>query len=121
MKLIKECVIIFGITLVGELLNVSLPFPVPAGGYGLFILLALLCAGVVRLEDVERTGNFLLDTMPVMFIPAGAALMKEAEALRPLLVPFVTVTAVSTVFVMIVTGKTAQVIIRKGKKGKHND
>ena len=45
MKLIKECVIIFGITLVGEMLNVSLPFPVPAGVYGLFILLALLCAG----------------------------------------------------------------------------
>lgn len=119
MKVIRECTIIFGVTLAGEMLNAALPLPVPAGVYGLFILLALLCSGWVRLEDVEQTGNFLLDIMPVMFIPAGVALMEQADELKPLLLPFLAVTAVSTFFVMIVTGKTAQMIIRKGKKGDH--
>ena len=66
MKLIKECAIIFGITLVCEGLNFLLPLPVPAGVYGLFLLLILLCSGILKLEDVEATGNFLLDIMPIL-------------------------------------------------------
>ena len=45
MKYVKEVVIIFGITMVGELLNKFIPLPVPAGVYGLFILLGGLCSG----------------------------------------------------------------------------
>ena len=33
MKYVKEIVIIFGITMVGELLNMFIPLPVPAGVY----------------------------------------------------------------------------------------
>ena len=64
----EEIVIIFGITMVGELLNKFIPLPVPAGVYGLFILLGGLCSGIIKLSDVEVTGNLLLDLMPVMFI-----------------------------------------------------
>ena len=71
MKYVKEIVIIFGITMVGELLNKFIPLPVPAGVYGLFILLGGLCSGIIKLSDVEVTGNLLLDLMPVMFIPAA--------------------------------------------------
>ena len=46
MKYVKEIVIIFGITMVGELLNKFIPLPVPAGVYGLFILLGGLCSGI---------------------------------------------------------------------------
>lgn len=54
MKYVKEIVIIFGITMVGELLNKFIPLPVPAGVYGLFILLGLVCAaGIIKLSDVE--------------------------------------------------------------------
>ena len=42
MKLVKEAAIIFGVTMVGELLYTLLPLPVPAGVYGLFLLLFLL-------------------------------------------------------------------------------
>ena len=70
MKYLKELVIIFGITMAGELLNRLIPLPVPAGVYGLFLLLALLCSGVLKLSDVENTGDLLLDLMPLMFIPA---------------------------------------------------
>ena len=66
MKYVKEIVIIFGITMVGELLNKFIPLPVPAGVYGLFILLGGLCSGIIKLSDVEVTGNLLLDLMPVM-------------------------------------------------------
>lgn len=116
MKYLKETAIIFGITLAGEFLNHHLPLPVPAGVYGLFILLTCLLLKVVRLEDVSVTGNFLLDIMPVMFIPAGVGILENVDQIRPLLLPlFVTITA-STVFVMVITGKLAQYIIRKDRR-----
>ena len=82
MKYIKESAIIFGITMIGEFLNKLLPLPVPAGVYGLFLLLLLLCTKVMKLEDIEATGNFLLDTMPIMFIPASVGLIDSYDAMK---------------------------------------
>ena len=45
MKYAYQVMIIGGLSLAGELLNYLLPLPVPAGVYGLFLLLLLLCFG----------------------------------------------------------------------------
>lgn len=82
MKYLKEIAIIFGITMTGELLNQWIPFPVPAGVYGLFILLGLLCSGAVKLQDVQATGNLLLDLMPLMFIPSAVGLIEKFDELK---------------------------------------
>ena len=79
MKYVKESAIIFGITMIGEFLNELLPLPVPAGVYGLFLLLLLLCTGLLKLKDIEATGNFLLDIMPILFIPASVGLIESYE------------------------------------------
>ena len=42
MKYVRQIGIILGITLAGEFLNQILPLPVPAGVYGLFLMLAAL-------------------------------------------------------------------------------
>ena len=39
MKYLKEFAVILGITLAGEWMNHVLPLPVPAGVYGLFLML----------------------------------------------------------------------------------
>ena len=117
MKYIKESAIIFGITMIGEFLNKLLPLPVPAGVYGLFLLLLLLCTKVMKLEDIEATGNFLLDTMPIMFIPAGVGLLDSVQEAESILVPLTVITVISTVFVMVATGCVAQSIIRRKNKG----
>lgn len=117
MKYLKEIAIIFGITMAGEILNQAVPLPVPAGVYGLFLLLGLLCMKIVRLEDVSATGNLLLDLMPLMFIPAAVGLIDKFDALRAILVPLVVISVVSTLFVMTVTGKTAEFILKRQNKG----
>ncbi|MCI8741602.1 MAG: CidA/LrgA family protein [Lachnospiraceae bacterium] len=115
MKYIRESFIIFALTLAGEFLNHVLPLPVPAGVYGLFLMLVLLCTGVLKVDQVEATGNFLLDIMPVMFIPASVGLLESMGALQAVLVPVVVISLVSTVFVMAVTGIIAEKMLG-GKK-----
>lgn len=117
MKYLKEVAIIFGITMVGEVLNQVVPLPVPAGVYGLFLLLGLLCFKVIKLEDVAATGNLLLDLMPLMFIPAAVGLIDKFEELEAILIPFLVISVVSTLIVMTVTGKVAELVLRKQKKG----
>ena len=116
MRVIRECVIIFGITLAGELLNLALPFPVPAGVYGLFLLLALLLSGALKLEQVEETGNFLLEIMPILFVPAAVGLTESYEAVKEILFPLLITCLMSTVIVMAVTGKVTELMIPDGKK-----
>ena len=115
MKYLKEVTIIFGITMLGEFLNYLLPFPVPSGVYGLFILLLLLCTGALHTEDVA--GKFFIATMPVMFIPAGVGLLDSVQEAESILVPLTVITVISTVFVMVATGCVAQSIIRRKNKG----
>lgn len=113
MKYVKQVMWIIAFTFAGELLNTLLPLPVPAGVYGMILLLAALMCGLVKLPDVEDTGNFLLDTMTMMFIPASVGIMSVIDILLPVLLPYLVIIAVSTVIVMVVTGRTASVILNK--------
>lgn len=114
MKYIRQIGIILGITLAGELLYLVMPLPVPAGVYGLFLMLGALVTGLVKLESVEGTGNVLLDTMAVMFIPAMVGIMESFEQVKSVLIPFLGITIVSTVLVMIATGRMAQWVMGRG-------
>lgn len=118
MKYIKEGAIIFGITLAGEGLNHFLPLPVPSGVYGLFLLLALLCSGILKLSEIEAAGNFLLDIMPVLFIPASVGLMESYADMKAILIPLMVICAVSTLVVMAVTGKTAEWMMGGGRRNR---
>ena len=121
MKYVKESAIIFGITMIGEFFNELLPLPVPAGVYGLFLLLLLLCTGLLKLDDIEATGNFLLDIMPILFIPASVGLIESYDAMKATLVPLAVTCQVSTVIVMGVTGKVTEFMVSmlKKKNGKN--
>ena len=86
------------------------------GKYGLFLMLTALMSGIVKLESVEGTGNFLMDTMSMMFIPATVGIIESADQLREVLLPFLLIIATSTVIVMAVTGTVAQRMVESGNK-----
>lgn len=118
MKYMKQFLLILAVTCVGEILKYFIPLPVPASIYGLVIMLGLLVTGVVRLESVKETGEFLIEIMPVMFIPAAVGLLVSWEQLQPVLIPVCVITIVSTFAVMIVTGKVTDCLTEK--KGESN-
>lgn len=107
---------ILAISFIGEILKYFLPLPIPASIYGMTILFIGLLTGIIPLEAVKDVGKFLIEIMPVMFIPAGVGLMSSWVNLKPVLLPVSIITVVSIVTVMIATGRTSQWIIRRGKK-----
>lgn len=121
MKYVKQFLIILLISLMGEVLYTLLPLPVPASVYGLVLMLAALMTGVIKLEQVKETAVFLIEIMPVMFIPAGVGLLTAWGELKPVWVPISVITVITTIFVMVVTGRVTQHVIRKDKEGKKNE
>ena len=112
MRFIGQFCVIMLITFIGELLNFIIPLPVPAGIYGMALLFIALCLRIIRLDMVEGAGDFLIEIMPVMFIPAGVGLMSSWGALKPMLLPAVIAVTVVTVVVMAAAGRGAQSIMR---------
>ena len=104
---------ILAISFLGELMHQVLPLPVPASIYGMVILFVGLITGI---DWVKDAGKFLIEIMPVMFIPAGVGLMSSFSVLRPVLVPVCVITLVTVVTVMVVTGRCSQWIIRREKR-----
>lgn len=116
MKYLRQFAIILFISLLGELFRVLIPLPIPASVYGLVLMLLALITGILKVHQVKEASAFLIEIMPVMFIPAGVGLLESWPALRPVWIPVVLITILTTVLVMVVTGRVAQRMIGKEDK-----
>ena len=102
MKYIKQLSIILLISFLGELIH------------------NLLLTGIVPLSAVKETGNFLIEIMPLMFIPSAVGLMESWGILQPVLVPYAVMIVASTVVVMAIAGLVPPVVIRR-KGGRSHE
>ena len=117
MKHLHRMTIIFAVSFLGEVLHALIPAPIPASIYGLVLMLAALALGVIPLEKVRTEGRFLIDLMPVMFIPALVGVMDSWGVLQTMAVPVLVIMVVSTFVVMGVSACVTQAVIRRsGRK-----
>ena len=123
MKYLRQFMIILLVSFVGELLKYVIPLPVPASIYGLVILFILLESGILKMDAVKETSVFLIEIMPLMFIPAGVGLMESWGDLNSMLVEVVVIILVSTVLVMGVSGKVTELVLKRSanRKGETKD
>lgn len=120
MKYIRQFLLILFISFLGEVCRYLLPFSIPASIYGLVMLFVFLLTGIVRLEQIKETSKFLIDIMPLMFIPAAVGLMDSWGILSNILLEVLVITFVSTVLVMGIGGRVTQFIIRWEEKHERN-
>jgi holin-like protein len=116
MRFIKQLLIILGVTFAGEALHFLLPLPVPASIYGLVLMLLCLCFKVFPLRAVEETGDFLIDLMPALFVPATVGVMAAWDVLQPVLLQVALITFLSLIVVMAVSGRVTQWALRREAK-----
>jgi holin-like protein len=116
MKYMRQIGIILMVTFLGELLKYFIPLQIPASIYGLVLMLAALKTKIIPLESVQEAGNFMIEIMPMMFIPAAVGLITSWDILKSFFLPVIIVTIVSTIMVMAVVGRVTQSAIRLGKR-----
>ncbi len=118
MQYIYQLLVILGASFAGEVLNGLLPLPIPASVYGLVLLFAALMTGLVKLEKVEKAGSFLIATMSIYFISPSVSLMTVIARYMDSLPAVIATCLVSTVLVMVVTGKVAGLLMRSQEEKK---
>lgn len=116
MKYIKQFLIIIIISFIGEIFHEVLPLPIPASIYGIIILFLCLEFHIIPLSSVKETGKFLVEIMPIMFIPAGVGLISVWDIIKPSWMVYIFITFLSTCIVLIFTGKISQMIIQAEKR-----
>ena len=116
-KYLRQFLLIFGFTLLGEALNRLLPLPIPAAVYGLVLLLVAMCLKIIKVEQVKQISDFLLTILPVLFVSPAVTLMESWGILAPAILPIALLVISSTVIVFVVAGLVSQAVC--GKEGSN--
>lgn len=121
MKYIKQLLIIFLISFIGELLKYFIPLPIPGSIYGMILMFILLCIGVIKLDHIKEVSKFLIDIMPMLFIPSAVGIIAQADKLKSIWFQIIIITIATTVITMVVTGLMSQLIIQAKKRKKADE
>ena len=121
MKYLKQFLIIAAVCLTGEILHAIIPLPIPASIYGLVLMFICLTAKLIPEEKVSAVSDFLIEIMPVMFIPSAVGLLGSWEQLKPMLLALTVITLATNILVFAVSGRVTQAVIRLERKGKKED
>jgi len=116
MKYILQFGIIIGISFVGEALHELIPLAVPASIYGMVIMFLCLALKIIKLEWIEKTADFLLSIMTIMFLPAIVGLIPAWGEVKQMVLPAMVIIFVVTMIVMCITGKLADAMIERKRR-----
>lgn len=116
MKYLKQAFVIFGFSLVGQVLQALIPLPIPAAIYGFVLLFLALSTGLLKEAHIDETATFLIHILPILFVAPMVNLLSCYQIIAPNLVAIVTIVLVSTVVVFAVAGLVTRALGRKGDK-----
>lgn len=119
MKYLNQFLIIMGFTLAGEALQRLVPLPIPASVYGLVLLFAALCLGVVKLEQVKEAGGFLTSILPILFVSPVVGILENWNLIKGSLLPMFLLVVATTVTTFGISGRVTQWLMNK--KGGNRD
>ena len=119
MKYLSQMLIILGFTLVGEALQRIVPLPIPASVYGLVLLFAALCTGLIRPEQVRETGAFLTSILPLLFVIPTVGIVEHWELIAPRIFSIALLLLGSTALTFGIAGRVAQAL--RNREGNSHD
>ncbi len=120
MKYIRQFCVFLGFSLLGEILHRLIPFTIPASIYGLVCLFLALLTGLIKLEQVKETGDFLTGMLSLLFVSPVVNLLDYWDRVAPSLFPILLIVLVSTLLTFGVSGSVTQALLRRRKEAKHD-
>jgi len=112
MEMYLGLAIILGFLFAGQAISRLTHIPVPGSVLGMIFLTLALMAGLVKLEQVEEVGTFLIRNMSVMFIPPGVGVIVYWSLVRKDLLPISAALVVSFLLTIVLTAKVVELIRR---------
>ncbi len=115
MKIVKQLVLIFLVSLSGEAISSVLPFPLPGSITALFLMLILLFSGIVKEEHIKETSSFFVDNITIFFIPACVGIIDHLELLKTSWLQILLIASISFLVTFAATGYTVKLVSKLSK------
>lgn len=112
MPVIVQIFVIFAVCTLGVGLAALMPIAFPASVMSMLLLLVLMVTKVMKPKTIQQTGNFLLDNMPMFFIPVCVSVIEYWDVVANSIWSIVLISFLTTPLVFFVTGHVAQLAIR---------
>jgi holin-like protein len=100
-------------SIAGETLSTALDLPVPGSIIGMVFLFLALKFKLIRLRQIYDAGQFLLENMTILFLPAGVGIMSHWDAIAKYWWQIIVITVLAIVVNMAVIGFVTQFIKRR--------
>ncbi len=113
MEMYRGLAIILGFLFAGQAISKLTHIPVPGSVLGMILLTLALMVGVVKLEQVEEVGTFLIKNMSVMFIPPGVGVILYWSLVKKEFLPISVALVLSFALTMVLTAKVVELVRRK--------
>lgn len=118
MPVIVQIFVIFAVCMLGVGLSALMPIAFPATVMSMLLLLVLMVTRVLKPKDIQQTGNFLLDNMPMFFIPVCVSVIEYWDVVVSSFWAILLISLLTTPLVFFVTGHVTQLTIRLIRKRK---
>ena len=115
--------IILSIWTVGELISslFSSIITIPGTIMGMIILFLLLQFKILKEDAIKDVTDFLLNNMAIFFVPAGISLIQCLGLIKENVVVLILSATVARLVIMLVTGKTVDIMINKNNDKDEDD
>lgn len=115
-SIMYQSVVIGAIILISKVIELLVPFTMPSSVIGLVLLFVALCLKIVKLEQVEKVGDALVDNIGLFFVPAGISVINSFELLKANFVLDILLIFISTVLLLVGTGWVTQLLLKFNPK-----
>lgn len=108
------CIHFVSIALV-DMFKLLLPPPL----LGMIILAILLYTNIIKISWVEDAAYVLLEYMGMLFIPPAISIILYYKIIAQEAVPIIVTLIITTLLVMVITGRVVQLFAKKNDKEVH--
>lgn len=116
MNIIKELIYIMGFSYIGNAISNITKIPMPGSVIGLILFFIFLQFKILKIEKVEKTSNFLLNNLGMLFIPAGVGIMVNFKYISDIWMIILLISIVTTIFSLIFVGLFTQYLLKERGK-----
>ncbi len=104
--------LVFAICLLGQLVSVLIPVPIPGSVISMVLLFLLLYFKAVHVDRIRQKADFLLKNMAFFFVPAGVGIISQFTEIREHLVALLGVVVLTTFLTFGSTALTVQGVMK---------
>ena len=116
LNVILQVGVLIGVAMLGNSLTQMLHWNIPGSILGIFLVIILLQAKIIRVEWIESGANLLIAELLLFFIPSAVGVVQYKQLMVASGMRFELVILLSTITVMVCTGLLSEMANKIGKE-----